>query len=189
MWRVNLDGSNPIQLTSGLWEGYPAFSPDSRWVIYTSLQHGKPTLLKISIDGGTPTRVTDHNATTAAVSPDGKLIGFTYPESSDSSAPPNRIAIMSFDGGPVLRTFELTSTSAVLPMIQWSEDGKSVYYTVISNNVSNIWRQPIDGGKPKQVTDFKEMVITSFAWSQDGKELACSRGTLNRDAILITDLK
>ena len=189
LWRMNLDGSNPIRLTSGLWEGFPAISPDNRWVIYTSLQNGKPTLLKVSIDGGTPAQVTDHNATAATVSPDGKLIAYTYPESTDLSAPPNRIAIMPFEGGPVLEVLAMPSASTLFPMVQWSEDSKSVYYTVISNNVSNIWSQPIDGGKPKQVTDFKEMLITSFAWSQDGKQLVCSRGDLNRDAILITDLK
>ena len=189
LWRMNRDGSNPVQLTSGLWEAYPSLSPDSRWVTYTSLQDGKPTLLKISIDGGTPAQVTDHNVTAATVSPDGKSIAYTYPKSSDSSAPPNRVAIIPFEGGPVLRTFEIPPSTALLSMVQWSKDGKSINYTVVSNNVSNIWSQPIDGGKPKPVTDFKEMQITSFAWSHDGKQLACTRGSLLRDAILITDLK
>jgi Tol biopolymer transport system component len=189
LWRINLNGGNPIRLTSGLWEGYPSISPDGRWVIYTSLQDNKPTLLKVSIDGGAPVRVTDHNATTGIISPDGKWIAYTYPESSDLSAPPNRIAIMPFEGGPAVRILETPATTTVFLMLQWSRDSKSIYYTVISDNVSNLWSQPIDGGKPKQVTDFKEMLITSFAWSQDGKQLACSRGILNRDAILITDLK
>jgi hypothetical protein len=55
--------------------------------------------------------------------------------------------------------------------------------------VSNIWSQSIEGGPPKQVTDFKELLITGFSWSRDGKQLACTRGTLVRDAVLITDLK
>jgi hypothetical protein len=48
---------------------------------------------------------------------------------------------------------------------------------------------PLDGGKPKQITDFKDMLMTGFAFSHDGKQLACTRGTLMRDAILISDLK
>jgi tricorn protease-like protein len=60
---------------------------------------------------------------------------------------------------------------------------------VNANNVSNIWSQSIEGGPPKQVTDFKELLITGFSWSRDGKQLACTRGTLVRDAVLITDLK
>src|SRR5215213_6563280 len=31
---------------------------------------------------------------------------------------------------------------------------------------------------PEGVTDFKDMLITGFAWSGDGKQLACTRGTL-----------
>jgi hypothetical protein len=55
--------------------------------------------------------------------------------------------------------------------------------------VSNIWSQPVEGGKPKQITDFNDMLITGFAWTRDGKQLACTRGALLRDAILVTDLK
>lgn len=189
IWRVNLDGGNPVQLTSGLSDSYPALSPDSRWVIYTTLDGAKPALWKVSIDGGTPVRVTDHVATTAAVSPDGRLIAYTYPESPDPFAPPNRIAVMSFDGGPNLKVFEIAPGGTVSAVIQWSGDGKSILFSATSNNTSNIWSQPIDGGPPKQITDFKDLLMTGFAWSHDGKQLACTRGTLLRDAILITDLK
>lgn len=53
----------------------------------------------------------------------------------------------------------------------------------------NIWSQPVEGGEPKQITHFNDMLITGFSWTRDGKKLACTRGTLLRDAILITDLK
>ena len=80
-------------------------------------------------------------------------------------------------------------SGTVLSLVNWSTDGKSLLYTVIANNVTNIWSQPLDGGPPKQVTNFKDMLMTAFAWSRDGKQLACTRGMLVRDAILITDLK
>ena len=189
IWRMNLDGSNPIHLTSGLSDGFPALSPDGRWVVYTAFDGAKPRLWKVSIDGGAPVQITDHVATAAVVSPDGRWIAYTYPESTDPLAPPNRIALMPFDGGPNTRTFNVTPSGTVLTLLHWALDGKSILYTVNSNNVSNIWSQPIDGGPPKQVTDFKDMLMTGFAWSRDGKQLACTRGTLMRDAILISDLK
>ncbi len=189
LWRMNLNGSNPVRLTSGLGEAFPALSPDSRWVIYSALGGAKPTLWKISIDGGTPVQVSDHVVTTSSVSPDGRFIAYTYPESADPFAPPNRLAVMAFDGGPNVKTFEVPATGTVLSTMEWSHDGKSIFYTVTANNVSNIWSQPFDGGPPKQITDFKDLLITGFDWSSDGKQLACSRGTLVRDAILITDLK
>jgi serine/threonine protein kinase len=189
LWRMNIDGSNPVRLTSGLADSFPTLSPDSRWVIFTAIGDVKPTLWKVSIDGGTPVQISDHVATTATVSPDGRLIAYTYPESSDSSAPPNRLAVIPFESGSVIKTFEVTASGTVLAVAHWANDGKSILYSVTQNNVTNIWSQPVDGGPAKQVTDFKDMLMTGFVWSRDGKQLACTRGALVRDAILVTDLK
>jgi len=189
LWRMNLDGSNPVRLTSGSADCYPSLSPDSRWVVYTTFDGAKPQLWKISIDGGTPVRITDHIATMAAVSSDGRFIAITYPESQDPFAPPNRLAVIPFDGGPSIKTFEFNGSGTVAALTQWSADGKSIFYTVSANNVTNIWSQSLDGGPPKQVTEFNDLFMTSFAWSRDGKQLACTRGSLVRDAILVTDLK
>ena len=60
-------------------------------------------------------------------------------------------------------------------------------YTVNNNNVTNIWSQSLDGGQPKQVTEFKDSLMTGFAWSRDGKTLASTRGGLLRDAVLISE--
>jgi len=190
VWRMNLDGSNQVQLTFGLAESFPSLSPDSRWVVYTALDGATPTLWRVSIDGGTPVKVTDHVATTSAISPDGRSIAFTYPESSDPLASPNRVAVIPFEGGPPIKTYTIPLGGTVLTVIHWwSHDGNSILYTTTTNNVTNIWSLPIDGGPPKQVTDFKDMLVTGFAWSHDGKQLACTRGALVRDAILVTDLK
>jgi TolB protein len=188
LWRMNLDGSNPVKLTSGTTDSFPTVSPDSRWVIYTIYEAPKPTLWKVSIDGGTPVRVTDHVATVASVSPDGKYIAYTYPESLDPLAPPNRIAVMPIDGGPTTHTFQISASGTVATVIQWAPDSKSILYSVNTSNVSNIWAQPLDGGAPKQVTEFKDLLITAFSWSRDGKQLVCTRGSLLRDAVLITDM-
>ena len=189
IWRMNLNGSNPVQLTSGLADSFPSISPDGRWVIYTALDGAKPTLWKVSIDGGTPVQVTDHNVTAGAISPDGRSIAYTYPESQDPFAPPNRLAVIPFEGGAPIKTFEVPTSGTVLTLTHWSSDSKSILYTVNKNSVSNIWSQSLDGGPPKQVTDFNDMLITGFAWSRDGKQLACTRGTLVRDAVLVSDLK
>ena len=189
LWRMNLDGSNPVQLTSGIIDSFPSVTPDGRWVVYTAPSGAKPTLWKVSIDGGTPTQITDHVVTMGVVSPDGKYIAYSYPESPDPQAPPNKIAVMPFDGTKETSTFAMPATGTVLTIIQWSADSKSVLYTMTANNVTNIWSQPIAGGTAKPITDFKEMLMTGFGWSRDGKQLACTRGSLLRDAVLITDKK
>ena len=189
LWRMNLDGSNPIQLTSGLADLFPSISPDGRWVIYTATAAAKPALWKVSIDGGTPTQISDHVAQMAVVSPDGKYIAYTYPDSNDVFAPANRIVVISFDTAQEVKTFSAQASGTVLAVIQWAPDSKAIQYTVTGSNLTNIWSQPLDGGPPKQITDFKEMLITGFGWSHDGKQLACTRGNLIRDAVLITDKK
>lgn len=189
LWRMNVNGSNPVQLTFGMVDSFPSISPDSRWVIYTAQGQARPALWKVSIDGGTPSQIMDQNATMGAVSPDGRYIAYTYPESADSLAPPNRVAVIPFEGGEPIKTFQVQGSGTVLAVMQWANDGNSILYTVTANNVTNIWRQPLDGGPPKQATEFKELLMTGFAWSRDGKQLACTRGSLMRDAVLIRDLK
>jgi Tol biopolymer transport system component len=86
-------------------------------------------------------------------------------------------------------TFSFGASSTVPTLIQWSADGKSILYTVNRESVSNVWSQPLAGGDPKQITFFRDGLMTGFAWSSDGKMFAATRGSLLRDAVLITDLR
>jgi len=72
--------------------------------------------------------------------------------------------------------------------LQWARDGRSVYYIALTNGVSNIWRQPVDGSPPAQVTQFTTGHIFNFAYSSDGEQLALSRGSLDSDVVLIKNL-
>ena len=189
IWRTNIDGSNPTQLTRGIAESMPAISPDGRWVVYVSAVTSRPTIWKISIDGGEPAEITHRVSAWPMISPDGKSIAYLYPESQDPLIPPNRIAIMPFDGGESVATFSFQPPGTIQTNVQWSPDGKSLLYTTNANNVTNIWSQPIAGGPPKQITDFKDSFMTGFAWSRDGKQLVCSRGVFNRDAVLVSESK
>jgi Tol biopolymer transport system component len=55
--------------------------------------------------------------------------------------------------------------------------------------VSNIWSQPLNGGKPVQLTNFTTGRIFNFDWSRDGKWLALARGSMTNDVVLISDLR
>jgi len=189
VWRINVNGSNPVRLTSGPFDGFPSVTPDGKWVVYISYDGPKPTMWKVSMDGGTPVQVTDHLASSTAVSPDGKLLAYSYPESPDPFAPPNRIVVMNFTDNTPVATFSFSPSSTVPMLIQWAADGKSILYTVNKDGVSNIWSQALDGSAPKQLTNFKDSLMTGFAWSKDGKQLATTRGSLMRDAVLITDMR
>jgi serine/threonine protein kinase/Tol biopolymer transport system component len=188
VWRMDLDGNNPRQLTTGRADMFPSISPDGSWVFYTASMDGIPNILKVSIDGGESVAVTKNASLTPSVSPDGKFLSYLFPEAGDPLGPPNHIAVMPIDGGEPIKTFKFEVARQNNPYSEWSADGKSILYAV-TGNVSNIWSQPLDGGPPKQVTDFKESLMTGFAWSRDGKKLATTRGNLLRDAVLISEAK
>ena len=55
--------------------------------------------------------------------------------------------------------------------------------------VSNLWSQPLAGGTPRQITNFKSDRILTFAYSPDGRQLAFARGSHTSDAVLISEAK
>ena len=80
------------------------------------------------------------------------------------------------------------SPGAPIPM-RWTPDGRGVSFVATRDGVSNVWRQPLDGGALKQLTNFTSDQIFWFDWSNDGKQLACSRGRMLNDIVLITESK
>jgi Tol biopolymer transport system component len=72
---------------------------------------------------------------------------------------------------------------------RWSSDGKAILYLDNRNGVTNVFSQALEGGAPKQLTNFTTDKIFSFDWSRDGKQMACARGVVTTDVILIKDQK
>jgi Tol biopolymer transport system component len=73
---------------------------------------------------------------------------------------------------------------------RWDTDGRSLLYTKNEGGgVENIWRQPIAGGTPKEITHFSNDIIFYFDVSRDGKRLVMDRGRVISDVVLIRDVK
>jgi serine/threonine protein kinase/dipeptidyl aminopeptidase/acylaminoacyl peptidase len=201
IWRIDADGGNPKQLTEGTAKDDSVVaSPDGRWVIFTSQRTGKHTIWKVPIEGGAPVQLSDTPSfPSLAVSPDGKSIAYLYPDEKESGRP--SLALMSFDGGEPLKTFALSALGRQGPYpllnltgdrwtgIRWTPDGRALSYVGNTNGVSNVWNQPIDGGSPIQVTNFKADSILNFSWSHDGKQLAISHDMHTTDIVLIKDFR
>jgi Tol biopolymer transport system component len=149
--------------------------------VYESFQSGKSAIWKVSIDGGDPVRLTEAHSWWPTVSPDGKWIACAYREDPKKLA---KLAVIPFDGGPPAKMFDLPPTANVL-WVRWTTDGRNLSYIDTRKGVSNIWTQPVEGGPPKQLTDFKFDLIVRFAWSRDGKQLAFVRSTVTSDVVLI----
>jgi len=193
LWRMDINGANLKQLTSGRVAFRHSFSPDGRWVVYESFSPGPVTLWKVSIDGGVPLQLTsrDKAAGAPAISPDGKQLSYIGLNEQGQPA----LNIIPFEGGPISKTIYLPST--VNPNHVWTSDGRAViyvnhaggsFYNVIGS-VSNVWKQPLDGGSPTQLTDFKSNFIGWLDLSHDGKQLALSRGEARGDVVLISNFR
>jgi serine/threonine protein kinase len=186
IWRMDTDGNNPKQLTDGASDIYPYPTPDGQWVVFQrgGGGGGKPTLWKVPVDGGHAVLLTDANLSVPVVSPDGKMIACRY---LDENTNTQKIAIISSQGGSPLKVFNIP----IHPWqrIRWAHDGSALTYVDVRSGISNIWSQPLDGGPPRQVTDFRADQIFSYDWSHDGKQLACERGVETNDVVLISDYK
>jgi Tol biopolymer transport system component len=97
-----------------------------------------------------------------------------------------QVQIVSAHNGESIKTLPVLGDGSRL---SWSPDGKSLDYVKTRNGVSNLMRMPLDGGQPRQLTNWQsDDLIFWFAWSPDGKRLICVRGSNVRDLILIEDL-
>jgi len=182
IWRIDADGTNPKQLTDGSYvDEFPVCSADSRSVIFMSARSGTSTIWRVGIDGGAPVQLTSHPSQFPAASPDGKLISYFYSDEQANNQP--KLALIPNDGGEPAKTIDLPHT--VQPIwFAWLPDGRSIAYLDTASGVLNVWSQPIDGGAPKQLTNFKSEFVNSFAVSRDGK-IATYRFSATRDIVLI----
>jgi serine/threonine protein kinase/Tol biopolymer transport system component len=186
LYRMEMDGGSPRQLTSSN-DHAASFSPDGQWVFY-SANDGKHSeaLWKVSIDGGTPVRLTDYKSQWPDVSPDGRFIVCDFLDEG-AGHPQWRIGILSADGGAPIKILDLPPQAS--HRVHWTRDGRTLLYVDTRNGVSNIWRLPLDGGKPVQITNFESELISKFDLSYDGKQFALARGTSAGDVILISDFR
>jgi serine/threonine protein kinase/Tol biopolymer transport system component len=183
IWRIDIDGGNPKQLTRGIRDQAPSVSPDGQWVFYSATESEKQRLRKVPIDGGESVPLTDYSAGAPFVSPDGRHVVCAY---IDEVKKRWSLAIISAEGGAPIKTFDISPAQGAF---RWNFDGQALFYLQTRDGVSNIWSQPVDGGPPKQVTDFKSDQIFRFDWSRDGKQLVLARGPVSSDVVLINDLR
>jgi TolB protein len=189
IWRVDIDGSNPVRLTNSDKDTWPTCSPDGRWVIYRSPVEGKPTLWKVPIDGGdrVPLGTTTFAFTAPTVSPDGTLIA--YADRGEAVESPVQIVVIPFEGGEPVKKFDLPPTANLDIPVHWTLDGRSLTYVDSREGVSNVWSQSLEGGAPKRITSFTSDQIFTFDWSHDGKQLALWRGSPTRNVVLISNFR
>jgi eukaryotic-like serine/threonine-protein kinase len=182
IWRVDADGVKPDPLIPPGTNGGPSCSPDGKWVYYNAL--GKYySLWRVPARGGRPEQITHFPSVLPYASPDGKWVAYEI-------ADPNRsgFGIVPASGGPPAKVFEVSHASlSGAAVMRWSPASDAIDFVDARAGVSNVWRQPIEGGAPRQVTDFSSGVIFNFVWLPNGKDMAVARGSTSSDVVRIQD--
>jgi len=129
LWIVDKAGGNSRRLTSTpAVEADPQFSPDGRWLAFTSNRSGNRDVYVVGVEGGDPRRLTWHPGGDDARgwSPDGKLVLFS---SNRNTAPTafNRLWTVPAEGG-----IEQVVHAPMAVRGAWSPDGKRLVYDRVS---------------------------------------------------------
>lgn len=187
IWRMNTDGTQLLQITTGTYQDLPSVTADNKWVIYRT---GK-AVRKVSIDGGPPEILINREVQGPSLSPNSRLLAYYVNEQPDSQV--WQVEIYDLASRSIVKRFALPDATrpfngmSFTPdnRLRWTPDGKALAYVSSSGGASNIWIQPLNGGKFRKLTDFKEAEIASFVWSEDGRQIVLVRDTRTYVPVLV----
>lgn len=154
VWLCNSDGSNSIQLTKGdKNSSNPKWSPDGKWIAFTSSRDTKTNLYILPVGGGEAEKITDVKSAVGSYdwSADGTMIAFTMFDAAESKEEKNKKA---------------------------KDDAYFMDEEVKQNRLFVLWLNQKDtAGKYVQKKITRENYnVNAFDWSPDGKTIVYSHG-------------
>jgi TolB protein len=171
IWIMDADGSNQRPLvTDPHWDDLPQVSPDGRYLVFTSVRKGFPSLWRVDLDGGNLKQLTEGQEDYAAgISPDGRWIVFESWRSGKRT--PWKIPI---DGGEPTQIIDKFSSKPVI-----SPDGTMIAMLYQEEQAGSPWRMMvISFDSPRVVKIFDPVSpfdnntrFISVTWTPDGKSI------------------
>jgi len=194
LWRLDTDGSNLKQLTSGQSDGNALCSAGGKFLYFFDGQGAQ--WMRVPLEGGAAETISQSLPKGAArfpisgVSPDDRLLAtFTsIPDPATNSYKKKILLSRTESPGTAMTILDADPRINVINggYPRFTADGKAVVYCIAGdNNVDNVWMQPLDGKPGHQVTQFTSDTIFGFGYSPDGKKLGVGRGHVESDIVLL----
>lgn len=166
LWLIATSGGESRQLTtSRSRDTSPQWSPDSKYIVFTSDRSGNNQIWIISVEGGEAWTLTDmpDGAYSPSWSPDAQRIAFLSRISEDINTNRNKPSrVIRKDGK------EYATDVKVIRELKYRYDTK--YF---DEKYAHIFVIPVNGGKAKQLT-FGNYHDSAPVWSPDSKSIAFS---------------
>jgi Tol biopolymer transport system component len=131
-------------------EDHPRYSPDGQKIAFVSRRSGTQEIWLCASDGSNPVRLTSMDGPIVVGpqwSPDGRRIAFF---ATTGPAGTYVTYVADADGGRPARVTRAERDLEALPA--WSRDGRALYVTSGRSGSLQIWRIPLEGGEPVQLT-------------------------------------
>ena len=151
IYLVNVDGTNPTQLTNSPENDvYPSWSPDGLKIVFQSYRDGDPEIYSMNPDGTGQTRLTTHpdSDMSPSWSPDGSWI--TFHSSRDGN-----MEIYKMTAGGLSQT-RLTNDPEWDWGPSWSPDGSKIVFQSFRYGDSEIYIMNANGAFPQRLTNEPE---------------------------------
>jgi serine/threonine protein kinase/Tol biopolymer transport system component len=193
VWRVGVDGSNPVQLSHGTRELYPVCSSDAKWVYFTENVNGNPVIERVPFEGGgeataVPAAQVPHSflaSVRVALSPDGKQLASMVSVNDPAARTVSQELALGHLGSSQASRLIAINQAYNGEGLVFTPDSKAVVYPIREKGVDNLWVQPLNGSDGHQLTHFTSGHNAGFSWSPDGKKLAVLRSHTTSDVVLL----
>ena len=177
------DGSNPVQLTHGVWDFEPWWSPDGKWIAYYA-ESPDFDLFVVPANGGEPRLLSPGPARD---SPRGWLADGSGVVANRTRQGDDQVVVVPLDGSAPRR---LGPEMAGHQHGSISPDGTKFGFDIHQGGGdATLWVQEMAGGAPRQLTtENLENTSSALMWSPDSRSLAYTSRRTGTTDIWVVDV-